>query len=207
MKEDLHIVFVYPESFSQQIIDAELGEVNVKNLQFQVARQENSMYAAMEWIVPTFFATYFLKPYFEAFLQEAGKDHYELVKSACKKMLAKGKVSKSHLISASESTQKLSGNYTQSHTVSITFQMKTGRQVKMLFDDNLDLTDWENAFDEFSGYIIEHYENFPTDNFSNKIKDLSPKQYYSIYVKINPKTKKLEFHDNDTLMLESRKRS
>jgi hypothetical protein len=207
MKENLHVVFVYPESFPQQIIDDELREMNEKNLQFHVARQENSMYAAMEWIVPTFFATYFLKPYFEAFLQEAGKDHYELVKNASKKMLAKGKVIKSQLISASESTQKLSGNYTQSHTVSITFQTKTGRQVKMLFDDNLDLADWENAFDEFSGYILEHYEYFPNDNFSNQTKDLSPKQHYSIYVKINPNTKKLEFHDDNTLMQESRNRS
>lgn len=207
MKENLHLVFVYPKSFPQQVIEEELSEVDEANLQFQVARQENSTYAAMEWIVPTFFATYLLKPYFEAFLQEAGKDHYEIVKSVCKKMLAKGKAIKSQLVSASKSTHKLSGNYTQSHTVSITFQTKTGRQVKMLFDDNLELNDWEKAFDEFSGYILEHYENFPVDSFSNQIKDLSPKQYYSIYVKIDPITKQLEFHDDNTLIQETRNRS
>lgn len=202
MKDNLHLVFTYPEGFPQEIIDNDISQVNGKDLKIHITKQENETYAAMEWIVPTFFATYILKPYFDSFLQEAGKDHYELLKNACKKMLAKGKVTQVQLISASKSTQKLSEKYSQSLAVSILMETKTNRQIKLLFDNNLELSDWENAVDEFSTYILEHYQNFPNDQLSDQIKDLSPKLYYTIYVKINPNSKKLEFHDDNTLMLE-----
>ncbi|QBN17262.1 hypothetical protein [Flavobacterium nackdongense] len=202
MNDILHLVFTYPGGFPQEIIDDDISEIEVKDLKIQVAKQENETYAAMEWIVPTFFATYILKPYFESFLQEAGKDHYELLKNACKKMLAKGKATQVQLISANKSTQKLSGKYNQSHAVSILIETKTNRKIKLLFDNNLDLSDWENAFDEFSTFILEHYQNYPNDQLSTFIKDLSPKPYYTIYVKINPTSKKLQFHDDNTLLME-----
>ena len=74
----------------------------------------------------------------------------------------------------------------------------------MLFDNDLGLYEWENAMEEFSNLISEHYENYPNDKLSNAIKDLSSKQYYTIYVKINPTTKLLEFHDDHTLISEGR---
>ncbi|MDI6047012.1 hypothetical protein [Flavobacterium yafengii] len=202
MKDNLHLVFTYPEGFPQEIIDNDIFQVDGKDLKIHITKQENETYAAMEWIVPTFFATYILKPYFDSFLQEAGKDHYELLKNACKKMLAKGKVTQVQLISASKSTQKLSGKYSQSLAVSILMETKTNRQIKLLFDNNLALSDWENAVDEFFTYTLEHYQNFPNDQLSDQIKDLSPKLYSTIYVKINPSSKKLEFHDDNTLVLD-----
>lgn len=204
MNKKVHLGFVYPKGFPQEIIDEEISEVKSEKLYFEIGRQENEVYAAMEWVVPTLFATYILKPYFESFIKEAGKDHYEMLKSFCKKQLARGKTMDSHLISADQSNLKISKNYTQSHSVSITFQSKTGRQVKLLFDNNLELKDWENALEEFSKYIIEHYSNFPNDQFTDKIKDLSPKEYFVIYIKINPISKELEFHDDHTLILESK---
>lgn len=204
MIENSHLVFTYPERFPQDIIDSDMSEIEAKDLKIHIEKHKNETYAAMEWIVPTFFATYFLKPYFEVFLQEAGKDHYQLLKNACKKMLEKGKATQVQLISATKSTEKLSKSYSQSHSVSIVAQMKTNRQIKLLFDNNLELSDWENALEEFSNYILEHYQNYPNDQLSDQTKDLSPKVYYTIYVKINPKSKKLEFHDDNSLMTEAR---
>ncbi|AYN04521.1 hypothetical protein [Flavobacterium sp. 140616W15] len=200
--QNSHLILTYPEGFSQEIIDSDISKLEVKDLKIQLEKHETDTYAAMEWIIPTFFATFILKSYFESFLQEAGKDHYQLLKNACKKMLAKGNATQVQLISASKSTQKLSKKYSQSLSVSILAQMKTNRQIKLLFDNNLELSDWENAVDEFSDYILEHHQNYPNDQLSNKIKNLSPKVYYIIYVKINPKSKKLEFHDDNTMMAE-----
>lgn len=204
MQNDFHLVVTYPESFPQNIIDEEITEIKTSDIKIHIVKKENDIFAAMEWMVPTFFATYLLKPYFESFLKEAGKDHYEIVKNVCKKMLEKGKSNPAKLISASQSTEKLSKNYSQSISVSILFQTKSNRQIKLLFDNNLELSDWENALDNFSEYILEHYQNFPNDQLSDKIKDLSQKEYYVIYVKINPTTKQLEFHDDHTLIKESK---
>jgi len=204
MIENLHLVFTYPEGISSEFIEEDISQLKDNDLNLYVTRQENSIYAGFEWIVPTFFATYILKPYFESFLQEAGKDHYQLLKDACKKILAKGKVTDVKIITPEQSFQKRSVNYNESIAVSILFQMKTERRIKMLFNSNLDLQDWENALDEFSDIILEHYQNYPNDRLSHEIKDLSPKPHYVIYVKINPITKELEFHDDITLSLEAR---
>lgn len=200
MKENLHLVFIYPESYSQKIIDDDIDELEIPNIKINVKRHENEVYAAMEWIVPTLFAGIVLKPYFEAFFQEAGKDHYQLLKKGLKKMLVRGKETEVKLISASQSTQKLSKNYNQSLAVSILFQTKTGRKIKLLFDNNLNIEDWEKELEEFLILIREHYQNYPKDKISKKIKHLSLKEYYTIYVLLNPDSKKLEFHDDLTLI-------
>lgn len=205
MQENLHLLIVYPENFSEELIEKDISELDLEKLNIQIERQKNEAYSAMEWIVPTFFATYILKPYFDAFLGEAGKDNYQSLKSYCKKMLAKGKEIEAHLIPATLSTEKLSKTYSQSLAVSILVETKTKRQIKMLFDNNLSLYEWENAMEKFSDLITEHYENYPNDKLSYLIKDLSPKPYYTIYIKINPITKDLEFHDDHTLISESRK--
>ncbi|CAD0009696.1 hypothetical protein [Flavobacterium chungangense] len=204
MKENLHLLITYPENFPEELIEKDISELDLKNLNIQIEKQQNDLYSAMEWMVPTFLATYILKPYFDSFLAEAGKDNYQTLKVFCKKMLAKGKDIEAHLVPATLSTEKLSKTYSQSLAVSILVETKTKRQIKMLFDNNLGLYEWENAMEEFSNLITEHYENYPNDKLSNAIKDLSPKQYYTIYVKINPITKVLEFHDDHTLISESR---
>lgn len=205
MQENLHLLIVYPENFPEELIEKDISELDLKKLNIQIEKQKNEAYSAMEWIVPTFLATYILKPYFDAFLGEAGKDNYQSLKAFCKKMLAKGKEIDAHLVPATLSTEKLSKTYSQSLAVSILIETKTKRQIKMLFDNNLSLYEWENAMEKFSDLITEHYENYPNDKLSYSIKDLSPKPYYTIYVKINPITKGLEFHDDHTLISESRK--
>jgi hypothetical protein len=205
MKENPHLVFTYPESYSQKIIDEDLKELETPNIEIHVERHGNEVFAAMEWIVPTVFAGIILKPYFEAFFQEAGKDHYLLLKKGLKKMLIRGKETDVKIVAASQSTEKLSKNYSQSLAVSILFQTKTGRNIKLLFDNNLNIEDWEKELDEFLVLIREHYQNYPNDKISEKIKDLSPKQYYTIYVLLNPEVKELEFHDDLTLISKVKK--
>ena len=205
MKEILHLVFTYPESYSQEIIDKDIAELETPNIKIHIERHENEAYAAMEWIVPTLFSGIVLKPYFESFFQEAGKDHYQLLKKGLKKMLASGRETDVKLITPAESTQKLSKSYTQSLAVSILFQSKTGRNIKLLFDNNLKFEDWENQLEEFLILIREHYQDYPNDKISEKIKDLSHKEYYIIYVILSPETKELEFHDDLTLLSKIKK--
>jgi hypothetical protein len=205
MKENLHLLIVYPEHFPTELIEKDISDLDFEKLNIQIEKQKNEAYSAMEWVLPTFYATYILKPYFDTFLGEAGKDNYQTLKTFCKKMLAKGKEIEVHLVPATLSTKKLSKTYSQSLAVSILIETKTKRQIKMLFDNNLSLYEWEDAMEKFTNLITEHYENYPDDKLSYAIKGLSPKPYYTIYVKINPTTKDLEFHDDNTLISESRK--
>ncbi|MEC4048853.1 hypothetical protein OX284_005400 [Flavobacterium sp. SUN046] len=85
MKDNLHLIFTYPESYSEEIIDNDIAELETPNIKIHIERHENEVNAAKEWIVPTLLAGIVLKPYFETFFQEAGKDHYQLLKKVLKK--------------------------------------------------------------------------------------------------------------------------
>lgn len=145
-----------------------------------------------------------MKPYFDAFLSEAGKDHYNLLKKSLKKLVEKGKVYKTISVASSTSPDKLSKKYNQSLTVSIEFQTIDNGHLKLLFDNELSIEDWNNAIEQFSNLISENYEKFPNDYLTKEILKLNTKQHRIIYVVINPETKTLELKD-DLKMLESYK--
>lgn len=45
-------------------------------------RPSPEFYAGLEWLVPTAVVLFVFKAYFDGFLQEAGKDHYKLLRAA-----------------------------------------------------------------------------------------------------------------------------
>jgi hypothetical protein len=162
-EEITDIVLIYPSDFPDELISEETTELNSCGLNIKVQKVESEPYNALEWVLPTAFGAYILKPFFDAFLSEAGKDFYILLKKALKKVAEKGKQFNYRLITASQSTQKLSGNYNQSIAISINIQTKNNRRIKLLFDNNLEKDDWDNAIDQLLEYIIENYEKCPND--------------------------------------------
>jgi len=190
------IVFIFPETFSDEKINEEISSVKFYELDLRILKRGNEAYNGFEWIIPTAFAAYILKPYFDSFLLEAGKDHYKILKASLKKLIEKGKIFKSAAISATQSPDKLSQKYSQSLTVSLEFQTINNRHVKLLFDDNLDINDWNNAVEQILELLAENYESFPNDRLTIEINTLNTKHHRIIYSIINPETKKLEFKDD-----------
>ena len=198
-KETPDIVLIYPEDCPDKLIEDEIKEFNSSHLNLKVQKVEKDAWMAFEWVVPTAFGAYILKPYFDSFLKEAGKDHYLLLKSGLKKVVEKGKIIKARFIAAKQSTKKLSENYNQSVVVSIELQTKNNRHIKLLFDNELDKTDWEDAIDQLLDLVIENYESYPNDKLSENINTRIEKENGIVYGVINPKTKKVEFFDDKKL--------
>ena len=46
-------------------------------------------YAGIEWLMPTFVVIFIAKAYFDGFLKEAGKDHYQILKTGLAKLSEK----------------------------------------------------------------------------------------------------------------------
>ena len=162
IKEIPDIVLIYPDDCPDEFINDEIKDFTNKKLNLKIEKVEKDAFMAFEWVVPTAFGVYILKPYFDSFLKEAGKDHYLLLKSGLKKIVEKGKLIKAKMISATQSTKKLSENYNQSLVVSIELQTKNNRHIKLLFDNELEKADWEDAIDQLLDLVIENYESFPT---------------------------------------------
>lgn len=202
MKENTpNIILIYPSDFPDDIIKYEVIDFVSANLNIAIQKNKNVPYAAFEWIIPTAFGVYILKPYFESFLSEMGKDHFSFLKQGLKKFIDKGKQFKFTLHAATLSSNKLSGTYNQSSSVSIIFQTTNNKQIKLLFDDEMKIEEWESAIDELFEYLIENYELFPNDKLTQLINDKTEKEYDVIYGIINPISKHIEFYNGKDLRL------
>jgi hypothetical protein len=201
------LAFIYPENIPDEIINSEIAYFNAENLNLKIEKINYGPFASFEWVVPTIFAAYILKPYFEGFLSEAGKDHYQILKNGLKKWIEKGKLIEGKLIAASNSPNKLSKKYNQSIVISVSIQTINNRQIKMLFDNDLEKKDWDEAINQLLDLLEENYSKFPKDRLSKTIEDVNSKSTKTIYGKINPKTKKVEFFDDNQLVLEFKNQS
>lgn len=193
------IVFIYPEDFPEENIKNELSSIQQDSLDLRVVKRGNGAYNGFEWIIPTAFGAYILKPYFDALLSEAGKDHYDILKKSLKTLLKKGKQFETKVVASDQSPDKLSKSYTQSLTVSIEFQTINNRHIKLLFDNNLSLEEWNKGIESFIQLIAENYDSYPNDRLTQRIAELKTKENRIIYVLINPVTRGLEFFDDRKL--------
>jgi hypothetical protein len=103
--------------------------------------------AGIEWALPTVVVAYLLKPFFEVFLQEAGKDLYLLTKSNLKKFIVTNRELKTKLISARQSTEKLSKRYDQSLTVSLKANLHPNLRVTILISENINDKEIDNMLE------------------------------------------------------------
>ena len=59
---------------TEEFIEDKIRGFNSSHLNLKVQKVEKDAWIAFEWVVPTAFGVYILKPYFDSFLKEAGKD-------------------------------------------------------------------------------------------------------------------------------------
>jgi len=204
MERKPDILIDFKEILPEELISEELSGISECGANVKINKRENSVWNALEWSIPTIIVCYILKPNFETFLKETGKEHYKILSEKIKPLLRKGKSFETKLLTASQSTEKVNKAYNQSHTISIIVETKSGRLIKLLFDNDLSLTDWEEALDELMNFVIENYES-PNDNRIEKLaKGLEEHQNFKYYAVINGETKRIEFYDDKKLLNKTR---
>jgi hypothetical protein len=87
-----HLVYIFPNFYPQNEIEKELNDFENTDVNIFIRKNaEGPISNAFEWIIPSAFGVYILKPYFDSFLTEAGKDHYELLKKFISEYLKREK--------------------------------------------------------------------------------------------------------------------
>lgn len=122
----------YPEQLYQPISDLHRPDFKIKINPFDMG-----MMAGIEWMMPTAIVAYLLKPFFESFLSEAGKDTYKLATTKLNDFIKKNREVKTKAIAASMSTKKLIQNYNQSRTISLRAFIHSNLKVTILFDEDI----------------------------------------------------------------------
>lgn len=85
----MHIGISHPPELSGVLDEFAASISHPKLILLQDQRPRPGPFAGLEWLVPTAVIVYITKPYFESFLNEAGRDHYQVLKKALAKLSAR----------------------------------------------------------------------------------------------------------------------
>jgi hypothetical protein len=167
---------------------------------------ERETYAAFEWTIPTTFFVFIGGAMVEALIKEAAKEYTPKLLSGLKALALRCRDMNIRWLSATEATEKLSRKYQQSAGFSIIIQTKTGKNVKMLFDQELSPAEWEDAIDGMLGTMATNHVHYPDDVLTKSAIMQAAKPHSPLYVMYNRERKEWEFH-NDQTMLEHQRNS
>ena len=81
----LHIESIPVDTFTEFEVALRADNLNLR----VESRPDPGPYAGVEWLIPTAVFVYISKSYFDAFLKEAGKDHYQVLRSAISRLSGK----------------------------------------------------------------------------------------------------------------------
>ncbi|EGR5123607.1 hypothetical protein CX029_18110 [Vibrio cholerae] len=167
------IALVYDNYFGDELgndfaigLDAE--SVNVFTQKYGVYDEPK---ACAEWFLPSLITAYVAKPYFEAMLQELGKEHFQLLKKKLSD-IGNDTIKKRRIEPTFVATPgKISGKNPYSHSFSIMVESQEGFTFQLLipkYSENCDYQGYINTFMDF----VNDYHLGLLPNFKVEAKDI-----------------------------------
>lgn len=181
------IIIGWPDNLddidAQEIVNLSTPELKIKGIRHESDR----LFAAFEWTIPTTFIVMVSGLFFKAFMDEAGKDAYQMLKSRLKAYILKRREIKTTLVAASQSTNKLSRTYDQSMSVSMKARLHSRLMVNVMISENVEGQDaddmLEGVFEVLQMLYNQCQEAAPEEQIK---KNVRPEE---IYLVANAETK------------------
>ncbi len=122
-------------------------------------RPSSGPLAGVQWLLPTAVIIWFGKSYFEAFLKEAGKEHYVLVKRGLSSLwsLFFGESRSVRSIAVGTSGKIPPDGVTYSLSISILAEGHSGLRFKLLFRDDISAEAFNAATANFLHFLEKYY--------------------------------------------------
>ena len=127
-------------------------------------RSHNEIFATIEWFIPTAMVLYIAKPYFESFLSEMGKDHYQLLKKGLKYLVEQSTKFKVTRL-ASNSAKLASRRY--SFGLSILVEAPGIGTIKFLLEDDMNKSLADTAVDRITAFVAAIHGNRISEEFTS----------------------------------------
>lgn len=134
----------YQEDIPKEFITEFEVPLRQRGLTVEVQSRAPGYYASLEWTIPTLVFAYLAKPYFEAFLSEAGKDHYVALKLGFLKLL-------SRLYGQRPELRKRC----RSLLFSIQTNDQSGQSIKCIFPEGASIDQYAKMIDELHELLLE----------------------------------------------------
>ena len=168
-----HIALLHHSEVPAGLLDEFCASANADSLRLErVSPPEPSPQAGIEWLAFPALAIFLLKPYFDSFLQEAGKDHYYVLKRALKSLwgnlFSKDRKFQATIVTASGVKEP---EYSMLFAVYAAFD--DGKLVKLLIPENCSEDEYSATIEAFLDFVeSRHSEN----SESNIAINLSPER-------------------------------
>lgn len=188
---------LYADRIEESFFDEFISTVDRNDLGLMLeGRPEPGPFACAEWFIPTAIAVFLGKPYFESFLKEMGKDHYNLLKKGISGLCVKT-VSSRRFEPVLMSSQGGKVNQNNPYTLSFSVMAETGNgyNFKLLLPKLIESFDHLKAIDIFMDFIADHHSDGELSQAFEVIK-LSGVSGGTILVKYNPETSRIEWQDH-----------
>ncbi|MBS3668555.1 hypothetical protein [Vreelandella boliviensis] len=155
-KPDLAVI--YEEGISNDQLTEFRDAVAASGLDIIVeSRPAAGPYAGMEWFIPTAIVVFIAKSYFDSFLKEAGKDHYQLLKSKLSRATSKTMQSSRIEPVLFGSSGKLRENSRYSLAISIYAEANDGNTFKLLLPKTSYQPDYEQIISSFLNFLNDYH--------------------------------------------------
>ena len=128
---------------------------------------------SMEDYIPTALVVFLAKPFFDAFLKEAGKDTYVLLKQKLASLFQRA--NELPIISITSAGEKIANPHESSRIVSIYTVSSSGQRLKFLFPKNATEEVYSSLFESLTQLVKEDYD---TPEKSRLSLILTPKRRY-----------------------------
>lgn len=152
------IALSYTNSIPEETFADFLKLVSPAGLDIQVeSREENDVYASLEWLIPTAVIIFIGKSYFESFFSEMGKDHYSMLKTGLKSLRTKLFGSNAPKISMLGTPGKISANQPYSLVFSIIAEAETGLRFKLLIQNVVSEEEYEEIINAFFNFLADYH--------------------------------------------------
>ena len=203
MRTEAHILIDQTVSENLPLIDLEIEILEKDGLNIDEKQHPIQAYASLEWMIPPLFFAFITKSYFEGFLNKAGEDHYEILKSWILRMNSKFRGHFTQTITARKSTKKVANDSdTPNNFFGVYFKTPNGNNLKVFMPNCVSEQEDIKALSDLLDDLRKLYSK-PESKFAKKIKGITDKVYEEIYAVFNKDKGEWEFFTVSQLIQKS----
>lgn len=151
-----HLVLLHEDSIPREFFAEFEHTIATDGLEIQVkSRPTGTVFAGIEWLMPTAIVAYIAKPYFESFLKEMGKDHYDLLKRGLKKLYSRVAGPKTPKVTLVSTAGKTAKEQPYSFYFSVVTEVTDKVRFKLLVPQPITELEYETLISAYL-YFVEH---------------------------------------------------
>ncbi|ANX02907.1 hypothetical protein [Immundisolibacter cernigliae] len=161
------IAIVHIDSIPEEVFSEFVRTIATERLKLDIESRENGeIYAGLEWLIPTAAIIYIGKSYFDGFLTEMGKDHYNLLKAGFMTLREKLLGPAAPQMAVVSSAGKTSPNQPYSLVYSIMAEGNGNLRFKLLIQREVSEREYDEILNAFLGFLEAYHSHAPEAEFA-----------------------------------------